>query len=99
MNTCEPNKAQFVDGFDDTLSSELDHARRHASSASCVGPRHISRSASVSSSPTTSKDLFCFPCASTRFSLRVAPLRYGSKSVRKPFHSNRHFIMLTHMIS
>jgi hypothetical protein len=23
MNTCEPKKAQFVDGFYDTLSSEL----------------------------------------------------------------------------
>jgi hypothetical protein len=37
MNICEPKKAHFVDGFYDTLSSELDHARGHASSASCVG--------------------------------------------------------------
>jgi hypothetical protein len=38
MNTCEPKKARFVDGFYDTLSSELGHARGHASSVSCVGP-------------------------------------------------------------
>jgi hypothetical protein len=38
MNTCEPKKEHFVDGFYDTLSSELNHARGHASSASCVGP-------------------------------------------------------------
>jgi hypothetical protein len=29
MNTCESKKAHFVDGFYDTLSSELDHARGH----------------------------------------------------------------------
>jgi hypothetical protein len=38
MDTCEPKKAHFVDGFYDTLSSELGHARGHVSSASCVGP-------------------------------------------------------------
>jgi hypothetical protein len=37
MNTCAPKKAQFVDGFYDTLSSELGHARGHAPSDSCVG--------------------------------------------------------------
>ena len=42
MNTCEPKKAQFIDGFYDTLSNELGHARGHASSASYVGPRHAS---------------------------------------------------------
>jgi hypothetical protein len=29
-----------MDGFYDTLSSELGHARGHVSSLSCVGPRH-----------------------------------------------------------
>jgi hypothetical protein len=37
MNTCDPKKAQFVDGFYDTLSSELGHARGHVSSLSYVG--------------------------------------------------------------
>jgi hypothetical protein len=90
MNTCEPNKAHFVDRFYDTLSSELDHARGHAFSASCVGPRHVSRGVRVGSSPMTSKDLCLFSYGSTRFSSRVAPLRHDSKSVRNPFHSNRH---------
>jgi hypothetical protein len=61
MNTCEPKKPRFVNGFHDTLSSELGHARRHASNVSCVGPRHASRGARVGSSPTTLKDL-CFFC-------------------------------------
>jgi hypothetical protein len=38
MDTCAPKKAQFVDGFYDTLSSEIGHAHGHVSSASCVGP-------------------------------------------------------------
>jgi hypothetical protein len=38
MTTCEPKKARFVDEFYDTLTSELGHARGHASSVSCVGP-------------------------------------------------------------
>jgi hypothetical protein len=61
MNSCEPKKAQFVDGFDESFSTELGHARGHASSASCVGPRHASHGASVGSSPKTSWDhcLFC----------------------------------------
>ena len=79
-----------MDGFYDTLSSELGHARGHASSVSCVGPRYASRGAYVGSSPTTPKDLCLFACGSTRLSSRVAPLRHGSKGVRKPFHSNRH---------
>jgi hypothetical protein len=57
MNTCEPKKAQFVDGFHDTLSSELGHARGHVSSVSCVSPRHAYRGACVGSSPMTSRDL------------------------------------------
>jgi hypothetical protein len=57
MNTCEPKKAQFVDGFHDTLSSELVHARGHVSSLSCVSPRHAYRGACVGSSPMTSRDL------------------------------------------
>jgi hypothetical protein len=88
MNTCETKKAQFVNGFYDTLSSELDHARGHASSAPCVGPRHVSRGVRVGSSPTTSKDLCPFAYSSTRFSSRIAPLRHDSNSVRNPFHSN-----------
>jgi hypothetical protein len=91
MNTCEPKKARFVDGFYDTLSSELGHAHEHAYSVSYVGPRHASCGACVGSSPMTSKDFCLFVCVSTRLSLRVAPLRHGSKSVRKPFHSNQHF--------
>jgi hypothetical protein len=85
INTCEPKKAHFVDGFCDTLSSEFDHARGHASSASCVGPRHISRAVRVGSSPTTSKDLCLFTYGSTRLSLRVAPLSHDSESVRNIF--------------
>ena len=90
MNTCEPKKAQFVDGFYDSFSSELGHARGHACSASCVGPRHASHGACVGSSLKTSRDLCLFAHGSTRSSSRVVPLRHGSKSVRKPFHLNRH---------
>jgi hypothetical protein len=90
MNTCEPKKAHFVDGFYDTLSSELNHARGHASSVSCVGPRHVSHGVLVGSSPTTSKDHCLFAYGSTRFSSRVAPLRHDSESARNHFHSNRH---------
>jgi hypothetical protein len=90
MNTCEPKKAHFVDRFYDTLSSELNHARGHASSASCVGPRHVSHGVLVGSSPTTSKDHCLFAYGSTRFSSRVAPLRHDSESARNHFHSNRH---------
>jgi hypothetical protein len=88
MDTCEPKKTHFVDGFYDTLSSELDHARGHASSAFCVGPRHVSRGIHVGSSPTTSKDLCLFAYGSTQFSSRVAPLRPDSKSVQNPFQLN-----------
>jgi hypothetical protein len=80
MNTSEPKKAHFVDRFYDTLSSELDHARGHASSASCVGPRHVSHGVCVASSPTTSNDLCLFAYGSTQFSSRVAPLRHDYKS-------------------
>jgi hypothetical protein len=79
MKTCEPKKARFVDRFYDTLSSELGHARGHASRGACVG-----------SSLTTPKDLCLFACGSTRLSSRVTSLRHGSKGVRKTFHSNRH---------
>jgi hypothetical protein len=91
MNTCEPKKAHFVDGFYDTLSSELDHARGHVSSASSVGPRYASSGACVRSSPMTTRDLCLFAYGNTRFSSWVAPLRHDSKSVRNPFHSNRHW--------
>ena len=90
MNTCEPKKARFVDGFYDTLSSELGHDRGHASRAFCVGPRHASHGASIGSSPKISGGHCLFTCGSTRSSSRVAPLRDGSKSVRKSFHLNRH---------
>jgi hypothetical protein len=90
MNTCEPKKAQFVDEFYDTLSSELGHARGQVSSLSCFGPQHASRGACVASSLMTSRDLCLFACNSTRLSSRVAPLRHGSKGVRKPFHCNQH---------
>jgi hypothetical protein len=80
MNTSEPKKAHLVDRFYDTLSSELDHARGHASSASCVGPRHVSHGVCVASSPTTSNDLCLFAYGSTQFSSRVAPLRHDYKS-------------------
>jgi hypothetical protein len=59
MNTCESKKERFVDGFYDTLSSELGHARGHAFSVPCVGPRHASRGACVGSSPTTRR-IFAF---------------------------------------
>jgi hypothetical protein len=90
MNTCEPKKAHFVDRFYDTLSSELDHAPGHATSASFVGPRHVSHGVLVGSSPTTSKDHCLFSYGSTQFSSRVAPLRHDSESARNPFHSNQH---------
>jgi hypothetical protein len=38
----------------------------------------------------TSNGLCLFACGSTKFSSWVAPLRHGSKSVRKPFHLNQH---------
>jgi hypothetical protein len=88
MNTCESKKAHFVDGFYDTLPSELDHARGHGSSASCVGPRHVSHGVRVGSSPTTSKDLYLFVYGSTMFSSRVGPLRHDSESAGNPFHLN-----------
>ena len=88
MKTCEPKKARFVDGFYDTLSSELSHDRGHASSAFCVGPRHASHGASIGSSPKISGGHCLFTCGSTRSSSRVAPLRDGSKSVQKSFHLN-----------
>jgi hypothetical protein len=90
MNTCERKKAHFVDRFYDTLSSELNHACGHASSASCVGPKHVSHGVLVGSYPTTSKDHCLYAYGSTRFSSRVAPLRHDSESARNPFHSNRH---------
>jgi hypothetical protein len=50
MNTCEPRKKPlFIYGFYDS-SSELGHDHGHASSASCVGPRHASHDASIASS-------------------------------------------------
>ena len=90
MDTCEPKKAQFVDGFYDSFSSELGHDCGHTSSVSCDSPQHASHDASVGSSPKTSEDLCLFARGSTRFSSRVAPLRRGSKSVRKSSHLNRH---------
>ena len=51
MNTCEPRKKPlFIDGFYDSFSSGLGHDHVHASSASCVGPRHASHDASIGSS-------------------------------------------------
>jgi hypothetical protein len=44
----------------------------------------------VLTSPTTSRYLCLFACGSTRLSSWVAPLRHGSKGVRKPFHCNQH---------
>ena len=99
MNTCEPKKARFVDRFYDSFSSELGHARGHASSASYVGPRHASHGACVGSSPKTSGDLCLFARGSTRSSSRVAPLRHGSKSVPNLFNRTGICIMITHMIS
>ena len=90
MNTCEPKKARFVDGFYDTLSSELGHDRGHASNAFCVGPRHASHGASVGSSPKISGGHCLSTCGSTRSSSRVAPLRDSFKSVWKSSHLNQH---------
>jgi hypothetical protein len=90
MNTCEPKKAHFVDGFYDALSSELNHARGHASSASCVDPRHVSNGVRVGSAPRTSKDLCLSAYGSTRSCSQVAPLRHDYESLINPFHSNRH---------
>jgi len=90
MNTCEPKKLHFIDGFYDCFSSELDHVRGHASSASCVGPRYASRDACVGSSLKPSGDHCLFAIASTRSSSRVALSRHGSKDVLKTSHLNRH---------
>ena len=90
MNTCEPKKARFIDGFYDSFSSELGHARGYASSASCDGPQHASHGASVGSSHKTSEDHFLFARGSTRFSSRDASWRRDSKIVRKPSHLNHH---------
>jgi hypothetical protein len=60
MNTCEPRKKPlFIDGFYDS-SSRLGHDRGHASSASCVGPRHASHDASIGSSHKTLGDVSSF---------------------------------------
>ena len=91
MNTCDPKKARFVDGFYDAFSGELGHDRGHASSSSCVGPRHASHGACcVGSSPKTVGDHCLFARSSTCSSSRVAPLRHGSKSISKSCHLNRH---------
>ena len=90
MNTSEPKKAQFVNEFYDSFSSELGHARGHVSSASCDGPRHASHDASVGSSPKTSGDFCLLARGSTCSSSRVAPLRHGSKSVPKASRLNWH---------
>jgi hypothetical protein len=91
MNTCAPMKAQFMDGFCDTLSSELGHARGHVSSTSCVGPLHACSGACVGFSPTTSRYLCLFSCGSIHLFSWVTSLRHGSKGVRKHFHSNQHW--------
>ena len=90
MNICDPKKAHFMDGFYDAFSSELGHDHGHASSASCVGPRHDSHGARVGSSPKTSGDYCLLARGSTRSFSRVAPLRHGSKGVSRPSHLNRH---------
>lgn len=91
MNTCEPSeRPRFVDGFYDSFSSGIGHVRGHASSASSVGPRHVSHGAydGPSSTPSGGHCLFAGDC--TRFPSRVLPLRHVSKGTSKPFHLNRH---------
>jgi hypothetical protein len=89
MNTCEPRKKPlFIYGFYDS-SSELGHDHGHASSASCVGPRHASHDASIGSSHKTLGDVCLFSLGTTHSSSRVVLLRNASKDVSK-MHLNQH---------
>jgi len=91
MKTSEPStRPRFIDGFFDSFSSGFCRDRGHASSASCVGPRHVSRDAYVGSSLRPSGDCCLFANGSTRSSSRVAILRHGSKGALKTSHLNRH---------
>ena len=78
MNTCEPKKTRFIDGFYDSFSSGLGHDRGHVSSACCVGPRHVSHGACVGSPLRPLGHRCLFASGSTRSSSRVAILRHGS---------------------
>jgi hypothetical protein len=69
MNTCEPRKKSlFINGFHDSFSSGLGHDHGHASSASCVGPRHASHDASIGSSHKTLGDVCLFSLGTAHFS-------------------------------
>jgi hypothetical protein len=90
MNTCEPSKKPlFIDGFYDSFSSGLGHDRGHASSASCVGPRHASHDASIGSSHKTFGDACLFANGTTRSVSRVVLLTNASKGVSK-LHLNQY---------
>jgi hypothetical protein len=58
MDTCAPKKAQFMYRF-----YELNHARGHASSASCVGPLHVSHGVRVGSFEQLAQHWFDSFCA------------------------------------
>lgn len=91
MNTCKPcKKPHYIDRFYDFFSSELGHAHGHASSSSCVGPRHVSHGSCDGSSQKTSGDVCLFASGNTHPSSRVAPLRHASKGISKLPHLNQH---------
>jgi hypothetical protein len=90
MNTCEPRKKPlFTDGFYHSFSSDLGHDHGHASSASCVGPWHVSHGACIGSSYKTLGDACLFANGTTRSVSWVVLLRNASKGVSK-LHLNQH---------
>ena len=90
MNTCEPKKTCFIDGFYDSFSSGLGHDCGRASIASFVGPRHGSHGVCAGSFLKTSGDHCLFANGSTRSSSRVAILRHGSMGALKTSKLNRY---------
>lgn len=90
MNTSEPKKPNFIDGFYDSFSSGFCRDRGHTSSASCISPRHASRDACVGYSLRPPVDHCLFASGSTCSSSRVSLLRRSSKGVSSSSHLNQH---------
>lgn len=90
MNTSEPKKPNFIDGFYDSFSSGFCRDCGHTSSASCISPRHASRDACVGYSLRPPVDHCLFASGSTCSSSRVSLLRRSSKGVSSSSHFNRY---------
>lgn len=91
MKTSETStRPRFIDGFFDSFSSGLGHARRHASSAPPVDLRRDMCGVSAGSSlnPLGGHCLFARDC--TRSSPQAARSRHASKGDLKASHLNQH---------